>query len=144
MTIKTAMYRSQHAELVRLASRIPVEGALDELDANLALGRLKGVLAIHLKLEDSVLYPAMLAHASPGIRDKASKYQREMGDLSASFNAFYVRWTAPDAIRKDPPGFQREWKTILAALGARIAAEENDLYATVDAYVDVGVQTMSR
>lgn len=131
------MYRSQHRELARLAADITAGGQTDAFKTNMALGRLKGVLSVHLKLEDTVLYPAMMRHSSEDIRSLAQKYQREMGDLAGAFDAFYTRWTAPDAIENDAAGFQREWSGVLAALNARITAEENDLYAAVDEYVDI-------
>ena len=136
--LKTSVYRTQHSELARLAACIPAEGAMpNAFEASLALARLKGVLGVHLKLEDDVLYPAMLAHESAEVREKAAKYQREMGTLAAAFTQFYQKWASNSAIEANPSGFQREWAGILKALQKRIEAEESDLYAAVDAYVDL-------
>lgn len=139
MTIKTKLYRAQHLELARLAERIPSEGALpNAFEVALALARLKGVLGVHLKMEDDVLYPAMLVHPASEVREKAAKYQREMGALSATFTSFYEKWAANSAILEaDPAGFQREWFNVLRALQARMQAEEADLYEAVDAHVDL-------
>lgn len=138
MALKTKMYRTQHEELLRLAAAIPVAGPLpDALDVNVALARLKGVLGVHLKLEDANMYPAMLRHQSDAIREKAMKYQREMGSLAGAFEAFYSTWTEPDAITAAPAGFQREWSAVLNALRTRIRAEETDLYEAVDSHVEL-------
>lgn len=139
MAIKTKIYRAQHLELARLAERIPSEGPLPSgFDVSLALARLKGVLGVHLKMEDDVLYPAMLAHPARDVREKAAKYQREMGTLSATFATFYEKWASSSAaLEADPAGFQREWFGVLRALQARMNAEEADLYEAVDAHVDL-------
>lgn len=132
------MYRSQHEEIERLTAAIPTDGPLPKpLDIQLALGRLKGLLSVHLKLEDDNLYPAMLRHPSDLIRAKATKYQREMGSLAGAFTDFYVTWTEPGAIEARPAFFQAEWRAVLQALKARIEAEESDLYQAVDEYVDL-------
>lgn len=133
------MYRSQHQELLRLASEISTEGALPEaFEISLALARLKGVLGVHLKLEDDSLYPAMLDHPSADVRTKAEKYQREMGSLAATFASFYEKWASSNlAIQESPQEFQREWFNVRRALEARIQAEETDLYEAVDALTPV-------
>ena len=133
----TKLYRSQHRELLRLAERVPVEGRMPTgFEVGLALARLKGVLGVHLRMEDDVLYPAMLAHPSADVREKAAKYQQEMGSLSATFGAFYEKWAAKaQIIDEDPQAFLREWRSVLRALRARIEAEESDLYQAVDAHV---------
>lgn len=141
-TLKTKMYRSQHEEIGKLAAAIPMEGPLPRpLDIQLALGRLKGLLNVHLKLEDENLYPAMMRHPSDLVRAKAAKYQREMGSLAGAFADFYVTWTEPGAIEARPAFFQSEWSAVLGALKARIEAEETDLYEAVDAYVELPAQT---
>lgn len=132
------MYRSQHEEIAKLAAAIPADGPLPRpLEIQLALGRLKGLLNVHLKLEDENLYPAMMRHPSDLVRAKAAKYQREMGSLAGAFTDFYVTWTEPGAIEARPAFFQSEWSAVLRALKARIEAEEKDLYEAVDAYVEL-------
>lgn len=134
MALKTKMYRTQHEELLRLAARITAADSAGGLEIGLALARLKGVLGVHLKLEDDSLYPAMLAHSSADVRAKAEKYQREMGALAATFASFYDKWASnAGAVEADPDGFRRDWFSVLRALEARIDAEERDLYELVDA-----------
>lgn len=130
--MQTSIYRRQHEELERLAGGLAAileTGSATELRTTLA--RLAGVLKVHLAMEDKNMYPRLLEHEDPEVRSMAAEYQRTMGDLAPAFNGYYDRWSET-AIERDRRGFAEATKGIAAALGARIALENDHLYAMVD------------
>jgi len=130
--MQTSIYRRQHDELGRLAgvlSSVLVTGSAAEVRT--ALAQLAGVLKVHLEMEDNNMYPRLLEHRDAAVRSMAAEYQRTMGDLAPAFIEYYDRWTET-AIEGDRRGFAEATKGIAAALAARIALENDNLYAMVD------------
>jgi GAF domain-containing protein len=97
------------------------------------LRRYRAVLTAHLKLEDDWLYPRLSASANGIVRGKAERYHREMGGLRSQFQALWNRWSGDGAIAADLPAWQQDWRLFRAAIEARIATEDNDLYVAAEA-----------
>lgn len=133
--MSTTLYEQQHAALIALAKRLPTSGALVNAEqAKTALLALGHPLREHLNLEDMFLYPALLSHWNPQVREKAQVFKEEMGGLAAAFDAFEHKWRHGDDIRTSPHAFVAEWKCILGALTTRMKREDTDLF--VDANED--------
>ena len=131
----TQPYRNQHAELMRLASAIPIDASLVRpREASRALECLKSVLIVHLKLQDGMLYPWMSRQESTDLREMGRKYRDLMKEFLDTFLGFYHRWSAEGAIAADPDGFVEAWQHVAAMLKMRLRAEAADLYRVVDAH----------
>ena len=126
----TRIYRDQHN---RLRSHVTkMVGASSDSEHKTLLAQLAGSLKMHLKGEDDSLYPHLLAHQDPAVRDKAAQLQRSMGDLAASFDAFYAHWIKPGAIAADVPAYVTELKAVIDALATRMDLEDRELYDLAD------------
>lgn len=84
-------------------------------------------LIAHLKREDWVLYPSLLASGDGQLADTAQNFIDEMGHISDGFAGYSRQWL-PDAIAADWSGYCAATKAVLAALAARIEREETGLY----------------
>ena len=85
------------------------------------------LLTSHLKHEDWVVYPSLLASIRPEVRAAASRFFAESMALSTAFRDYSHAWTT-DRIDRDWAGFRIATRQILAGLLHRIHVEENELY----------------
>lgn len=93
--------------------------------------RLASELIRHLKSEDWILYPTLLASRNKSAALIARAFSASMGGLASEFKTYCDRWDA-DAITHNWTGYQSETTKILRALTLRIAREERDLYPLLD------------
>ncbi len=133
----TDLLRRQHQGLLKIAQQL--DGLLNpsvlpgkEAEARRVLSELVGTLVMHLAMEDQSMYPRLLVRKDPVVASKAKKFADEMGGLRAAADAYVARWTTAAAIAKDGAEFISETTGVLAALRARIAREDGDLYEMVD------------
>lgn len=137
MTSKTASFRQHHTEVQGLVARIeelldPRAIAADAGPLSTVVRDLFGKFGVHLSIEDATLYPRMLSHADPQVRQAAQRFQGEMGGLKARFDQYRARWPGPLAITRDPQTFVTETRDILVLLKRRIACEDSQLYDLYD------------
>lgn len=137
--MQTALYRKQHGALLHAVGDVDAALTLQKgaEAVRFSLTRLASLLAMHLKLEDDVLYPQMKGHADPIIAGLAARYQAEMGGLAAAFTSFYDRWRNAGVAAFDRTAFALEWDGVKAALGKRIDQEDTELYPLVDRSVSL-------
>ena len=123
--------REEHAELVRIVgrlsecvSRIAPPPAVELFAVR---KQLNATLIGHLKAEDWILYPMLLASGDPATAATAREFMDEMGGLAAAFLAYADKWSAT-AIESDWAGYCSETKGIVEALTQRILRENRELY----------------
>ena len=130
-----AKLREDHAELVRLVRRLgsfidqPVPpAALELFDLR---RQLTATLIAHLKAEDWVLYPRLLASPDPKIAATARAFNEEMGGLASAFSGYCDKWSAA-AIGADWAGYCADSRDIIDALTNRILRENRELLPLID------------
>lgn len=132
-------FRQQHARLMELAMEIgqmfDVSGQVADADAcRRKLAAFAGALRVHAAMENEALYPRLLEHPSPAVRQAARRMLDEYGELYDEFHAFLSGWPTAAAIRADPPRFARETRRVFRRLGARMLEENDTLYPLADAH----------
>lgn len=136
--MQTKLYRRQHGDIRRLlheATRNLVP--LDPDACRSTLAKLAGTLKIHIAMEDNALYPRLLAHQNPAVRQTASDYQQSMGQLGPAFEQFFARWSAHGAIEAQPAHYAAGQRVIAEALRQRMDLEDANLYDLVDETIDI-------
>ncbi len=131
----TDRFRRQHAGLAELAQEIVVELNVPaaELVAKAAhvrrmVARFSGKLTVHATMENDALYPRLLAHQDPAVRDKARALFDEIGTLYESFATYSTKWPNSASIEEDPTGFARDTFRVIKTLGRRMFREHEELY----------------
>lgn len=134
---RTDKFREQHKKIGDIVKEI--QGQLDEknLTANskntvVLLGRLSGVIKLHLAMEDESLYPGLAKSANPKTKYVAEKFITEMGGIAKAYLSYADKWNEK-AIRENAKGFITETTGIIKVLGERIQKEESELYPLADA-----------
>jgi hemerythrin-like domain-containing protein len=127
--------RAEHAALIALA-RIVTEllqspGPPQLTELALARGRLRETLVRHLKCEDWILYPRLMATGEPELMDITREFELEMGDLAAEYVAYDDKWTA-ERVAAKLTEFSRETIEIFGILATRVEREERELYPLAD------------
>lgn len=123
--------RAEHMALGTLSQIIhgmadaPHPPDADDLAA--ARSQLRDALVRHLKCEDWILYPRLMATGDDELMRVTREFEMEMGDLAADFVAYDDKWTG-ERVGADWPGFCRETKIVLGLLAMRIEREERELY----------------
>ena len=129
--------REEHANLVSIAGRLSSVIARDEPPPSTDLYALRqeliGAVIRHLKREDWVVYPRLLASSDNRVEQTARSFSKEMGGLAKTFTDYAQRWGS-FAIEDDWPGYRRETAKIISALTQRITRENRDLYPLLEAH----------
>ena len=123
--------REEHAHLARIVGQLgecigrEVPPSPNELFA--VRRELNATLIGHLKAEDWILYPTLLASDDPETAAVARAFLDEMGGLAAAFLAYADKWSASE-IESDWAGYCSESAAIIEALTERITRENRELY----------------
>jgi hypothetical protein len=137
----TETSRTQHAVLRRLADELLAlldrENRLEGPAVGALLERIGAAIKAHVEMEVEVLYPRLLEHRDPDIRDLAAKMMPRVKDIADGFFTFRSAWS-PEKIRANPDAFQRQVRFVADALRQSTLHEEANLYARIDAAVAEG------
>lgn len=134
---RTDKFREQHkkiGDIVKELQGIMSEKSLSDnpKQAVVLLGRLSGVIKLHLAMEDESLYPNLAKSADTKVKGVADKFIKEMGGIAKAYLAYADKWT-DKAVKENPKGFISETNGIIKVLGERIQKEESELYPLADA-----------
>jgi hemerythrin-like domain-containing protein len=134
----TTRLRQQHAELKDGVRKLEALLSPDRLTreaaaAREALGKISGLLKVHLAVEDTALYPRLRAHGDAKVRQAAERFASEMGGLKEAFTKYVATWPSAEAVEKNAAGFVRDTRAVFDALAKRVAREESELYPLLDA-----------
>jgi hypothetical protein len=128
--------RREHDQLVEIVGQLSKILAMSHPPAAGDLFRLRhelsSVLIAHLKSEDWLLYPRLLASDDQLIAGTARSFNDEMGGLAQAYAVYAEKWTA-GTIQYDWAGYCRESRVIFGALTHRITRENRELYPLVEA-----------
>ena len=131
----------QHAVLRRLADEllalVDKQSGLDGPTLRAMLERIGAALKAHVEMEVEILYPPLLEHADPDIRELAAKMMPRVKDISDGFFTFHNAWS-PEKIRANPDTFQRQVRFVADVLRQSTLHEEASLYERIDASVAAG------
>ena len=128
--------RQEHAQLAeivrRLAKAIAQPHPLVANELYMLRRELSSTLIAHLKAEDWVLYPRLLASVDEKVATTARAFSDEMGGLAEAYTAYVDKWTAT-AIEQDWRGYCSDTQGIIEALTCRINRENRELYPLLEA-----------
>jgi hypothetical protein len=128
----------QHAVLRRLADELVAlldkESGSDGSAARALLDRIGALLKAHVEMEVEILYPPLLEHGDPDIREFATTMMPRVKDISDGFFTFQNAWS-PEKIRTTPDAFQRQARFVCDVLQQSTLYEEANLYERIDAAV---------
>jgi hypothetical protein len=92
---------------------------------------LSTILIAHLKAEDWVLYPRLLASDDTQTAAVARSFSAEMGGLAAAYAEYCYKWTA-EAIAADWAGYCSDSRELIDLLTTRITRESRELYPLLE------------
>lgn len=128
--------RTQHAVLRRLADELlgllDRQSPLDGTEVRAALERIGAAITAHVEMEVEVLYPRLLQHADPDVRELAAKMIPRVKDISDGYFTFQSAWS-PERVRTNPEAFQRQIRFVADVLRQSTLHEEANLYERIDA-----------
>jgi iron-sulfur cluster repair protein YtfE (RIC family) len=128
--------RQEHAQLIgivrKLAEVVSARSAPPPMLLFELRQELSSTLIAHLKSEDWVLYPKLLASSERDIAAAARSFSDEMGGLAGAYMAYVDRWTAT-SIMVDWAGYCADSRRIIEALTIRIERENRELYPMLEA-----------
>ncbi len=132
----TAELRREHASILRrvsilnglAASRMTREIAEQTCKSILAID---GLLVAHLRDEDELLYPKLIAAQDSEVRRTAETWFEDMSGILGAWIAYRDHWT-PDDVLANTDRFRAATTGILGALAMRIENENRELYPLLD------------
>jgi hypothetical protein len=66
-----------------------------------AMHEITSDIQLHLNIEDASIYPALLKHSDPTVKEMASKYQMDMGQLLVVYQGFATKYATAQLIKDD-------------------------------------------
>jgi len=129
--------RKQHEDILIVVNKIyaGLETATDSEIAESLLnliGQLGTLLEEHLRIEDAFLYPALKNRPQADVRNLASIFSIELGNIRKAFTEYSEKWTSSKNIVQSHSYFISESKVLLGALQHRIAKEDNELFPLIE------------
>ena len=130
-----AKLRREHTEILKIVGKIRYlidrSSPPPQLHLFALRHELSSTLIGHLKAEDWVLYPRLLASADAHVAATAHAFSDEMGGLAAAYTGHCKKWNA-DAIAADWAGYCSDSHSLLDALTNRITRENRELYPLLE------------
>jgi hypothetical protein len=127
--------RREHARLIdvvqRLARFVMQPRPPEAVELFKVRNELTSTLIGHLKTEDWLLYPRLLANPDPTVAGIALAFSDEMGGLADKYVAHTNKWNA-NSIAADWGTYCAETRGILGALTNRIMRENGELYPLLE------------
>ncbi|KYH28245.1 MULTISPECIES: hemerythrin domain-containing protein [Clostridium] len=128
--------KRQHIEIRELVNFISnlinknnIENDASEIAKNINI--LSGKVKIHLDSEDKFLYPGLLKEGNEKIKNIASTYINEMGNIALVFNDYKNRFNTKTKILSDIDGFKKETYEVFKVLLNRLEKEDKELYPLI-------------
>ena len=125
-----AKLRQDHADLVRIVRTLEEVIARPAPPPQLELfdlrRQLTSTLIAHLKSEDWVLYPRLMASGDAAVAAAGRTFNAEMTGIASAYSDYAGRWGAA-AIESDWAAYCAESRAIIDALMARITRENREL-----------------
>ncbi len=105
----------------------------DASDVRRLVAKLKGLLAVHARMENEALYPRLMAHPDIAVRERVTTMFQEVHPIYETIDRYGVRWPNASAIQEDPAAFIRDTIAVMSTLDARVTRENAELYPLADA-----------
>ena len=94
--------------------------------------QLGSVLALHLAIEDRILYPTVRKAADPEIARMGETYQTEMKGIATAYQRFTRRWSDAAQVIADPEAFRLAANTVLKEVFMRMQRENREFYPAIE------------
>lgn len=123
----------QHRRLEALATQLLAIVSAPVPDAAAVAGlrwRMARALLDHCRGEDEAVYDRLAFSGDVTAAALAERYRDEFGALSTAYGQYLSDWNV-DGMNRNWIGFRTDTQVMMAALGARIEAEEHELYLHV-------------
>ena len=92
---------------------------------------LTGKLRVHLRTEDTSMYPYLLETGTDQVKALAKEYADEMGHISEGFMAYKDKFNTRTKIINNSEEFLRQTKEIFKVLEDRMTKEDTHLYKCI-------------
>ncbi len=125
--------KRQHHDVANLILEIETNLKVEKVSAaafelTMKIASLAGLLKMHLKHEDEVLYPKLKASTDLKVRQTAERFISEMGGLSKVFDEYRTSYKSSTQIKDTPAAFIKDTQKIIDALRKRVQKEDQELY----------------
>lgn len=94
---------------------------------------MSSTIKLHLAIEDQALYPTLQRSANPELARMGQQYQKDMGPIAQSYEAFAKRWNRSESVRRDEQGFRDDVNRVLRMVYERMQRENRDFYPRIEA-----------
>lgn len=94
---------------------------------------MSSTIKLHLAVEDQALYPALQRSDNSELALVGLQYQKDMGPVAQSYEAFARRWNRPESVCRDEQGFRDDANRVLRMVHERMLRENRDFYPRIEA-----------
>ena len=127
-------FTEQHYQIISLCKELKIRSTVDNLKVDAAPAYelqkdLHETLGAHLRLEDQSLYPMLIEHHDPTVRDVASRFQKELAECPRAHNAYQEKYPTQKSIEENIHTYAEDTYDLAKQILERIQKEETELYS---------------
>lgn len=93
---------------------------------------MSSTIKLHLAVEDQALYPALQRGGNTELARMGAQYQRDMGPIAQTYEAFARQWNRPESVRHNEQGFRDDANRVLRMVFERMQRENRDFYPRIE------------
>ena len=127
-------FTEQHYQLISICKELKIRSRVENLKIDTIPAfelqqNLNDTLGAHLRLEDHSLYPMLLEHHDPMVRDVASRLKGEVTECPREHNVYQEKYPTQKSIEDNMHDYAKDTYNLANKILERIQKEETELYA---------------
>jgi hypothetical protein len=113
-----------------LKIRATIENLKSDIEAAYEVQEsLNEILGTHLRLEDLSLYPILVEHENPDVRDSALRLQMEVSRCTLTHRDYQKKYASQQSIKENIKAYVEDTQKLAASILERIHKEDVELYS---------------
>ena len=127
-------FAEQHYQIIALCKELKIRATIENLENDVesvyeVQEDLNETLGAHLRLEDLSLYPMLVEHENPEIRDNALRLQTEVSSCTLAHTEYQKKYTSEQSIKDNIHAYSQDTLKLATSILERIQKEEVQLYS---------------
>lgn len=127
-------FMEQHYQIIALCKELKIRATIENLESDIEAAyevqeSLNETLGAHLRLEDLSLYPMLVEHENPEVRNNALRLQVEVSGCTLTHTDYQKKYVSQQSIKDNIKTYAEDTQKLVASILERIQKEDVELYS---------------